>query len=622
MTDPMAEARRLLQHHFGYQNFRPAQSQVLRSIFEGRDTLAILPTGGGKSICFQIPALVLGGLTVVVSPLISLMQDQVEAARARGLAAGCLNSSLGTAEQEAIRLSVSDGSLRLLYVSPERLERLSVELQCQGIQPRLLVIDEAHCIAEWGHDFRPSYRKLSRARFRLGGPQTVALTGSATAEVRNEIAYSLRLRKGFQLHLGSFDRPNLWFGAVPVKTERERLEALLQLLRGDDVMAIVYAPTRSTSEAVARALCNTGHRAAPYHAGLTKSRRAATLDDFLRDRIDVVVATCAFGMGIDKPNVRLVVHWTPPPTPEAYYQEAGRAGRDGDFARCVLLWRRADTDLHRRQLDVTFPPRRLLERIWSGPKGQVGVPKNVLEAAERLRRELRPERGPVDWRPVVARRRRAEARIQAVEDYARTTQCRRSRLVGYFGEQLKDCAGCDKCGKKARALPADPAVVARLVRLRDALAGRKTVWGGCPLEPDVLLRLAKNPPADAASLADVPGVGAAVTERLGGAILRALSCAGPGLDSRSNDPAISALEKWRVGVAREMGVPAYAIVSDAVLRVISEVRPKTRSELARIRGLGPRALAKFGDDLLRVAGPGPSAADQPMNRLDPLAHIG
>jgi ATP-dependent DNA helicase RecQ len=310
MTDPMAEARRLLQHHFGYQDFRPAQSQVLRSIFEGWDTLAILPTGGGKSICFQIPALVLGGLTVVVSPLISLMQDQVEAARARGLAAGCLNSSLSIAEQEAVRLSISDGSLRLLYVSPERLERLSVELPSQGIQPRLLVIDEAHCIAEWGHDFRPSYRKLSRARFRLGGPQTIALTGSATAEVRDEIACSLRLRRGFQLHLGSFDRPNLWFGAVPVKSERERLEALLQLLRGDDVMAIVYAPTRSTTEAVARALCNAGHRAAPNHAGLTKSRRAATLDDFLRDRIDVVVATCAFGMGIDKPNAPVTAYAT------------------------------------------------------------------------------------------------------------------------------------------------------------------------------------------------------------------------------------------------------------------------------------------------------------------------
>jgi ATP-dependent DNA helicase RecQ len=603
MIDRMAEARRLLQHHFGYPDFRPAQAEVLASIFSGCDTLAILPTGGGKSICFQIPALVLGGLTVVVSPLISLMQDQVEAARARGLAAGCLNSCLGIAEQEAVRLSISDGSLRLLYVSPERLERLSVELQSHGIQPRLLVVDEAHCIAEWGHDFRPSYRRLSRARFRLGGPQTVALTGSATAEVRNEIARSLRLRTGCRLHLGSFDRPNLWFGAVRVTTERERLEALLQLLRGDDLMAIVYAPTRSTTEAVARALCNAGHRAAPYHAGLTKSRRVATLDDFLRDRIDVVVATCAFGMGIDKPNVRLVVHWTPPPTPEAYYQEAGRAGRDGDFARCVLLWRKADTDLHRRQLEVTFPSRRLLERIWSGTKGQVGIPRNILEAAERLRRELRPERGPVDWRPVVARRRGAEARIQAVEDYARTSRCRRASLVGYFGEQLDGCAGCDRCGKKPKSAPLDPEIAARLARLRNALAGRKTVWGGCPLEPQVLLWLAKSPPTSASALADVPGVGPALTERLGGAILGALASGKANGTAISHDPLFSALETWRADMARTMGVPAYMVLTDAALRRLVEARPSTRQDLAKVRGIGPRTLGKFGEDLLRLMTP-------------------
>ena len=600
MTDILSDARRLLQHHYGYPTFRRAQAPVVHSILQGRDTLAILPTGGGKSICFQIPALVLGGLTVVVSPLISLMQDQVEVARARGLSAACLNSSLPKAEQDAVRQAVAQESLRLLYVSPERLDSLSLELSRQGIRPRLFVVDEAHCIAEWGHDFRPSYRKLGRARYRLGGPQAVALTGSATPEVRSEIARALRFKPGSALHLGSFDRPNLWFGAVSVRSERERLDALLALLRGDDAMAIVYTPTRGSTEAVARALCMAGHRALPYHAGLTKPRRAETLDAFLQDRVDVVVATCAFGMGIDKPAVRTVIHWTPPATPEAYYQEAGRAGRDGDFARCVLIWRASDAELHRRQLDVTFPRPRLLQRIWHEPGGTVGVPANVLASAERLRRELRPERGPVDWRGVNGRRKRAEFRIQAVEDYARESGCRRARLVGYFGERLTRCAGCDRCGRRLADPPRDPEVFARLSRLRSALAGKRTVWGGCPLEPQVLLRLARRPPSDAAALADVPGVGPALAQRLGGTILRALAGNQLPQPVAPDDPTFASLRRWRADAARDLGVPAYSILSDKVLRSIVEDRPHSRLDLARIRGVGPRTLAKFGDDLLAI----------------------
>ena len=597
----MAEARRLLLHHFGYPDFRPAQTPVIRSILEGSDTLAVLPTGGGKSICFQVPALVLGGLTIVVSPLISLMQDQVEAATARGLPAACLNSTLSKAEQSRVRGCIADGSLRLLYVSPERLDRLSLELQAFGVRPRLLVVDEAHCIAEWGHDFRPSYRKLARVRHRLGRPQAVALTGSATAEVRTEIARSLRLREHYAVHLASFDRTNLWFGAVRVQSEGERLKALLALLRGDDVMAIVYAPTRGTTEAITRALCQAGHRAIPYHAGLSKAQRSSALDDFLRDRVDVIVATCAFGLGIDKPNVRLVVHWAPPSTPEAYYQEAGRAGRDGEFARCLLLWRPTDSALHRRQLDVTFPPRRQLEAIWSTRERMVGVPANVLDAAERLRRELRPERGPVDWRPVSDRRRKADARIRAVEEYARETGCRRARLVGYFGERLLRCSGCDRCGNRTHFPPVPQEVKARLARLHRALQRGRTVWGGCPLEPDVLLALARDPPTTAAALADIPGVGPVLAQRLGGAILGALA-AEPGEDVRCDEGVLSELQRWRAGVARDLGVPPYAVLADSVLQSVAQHRPGTRVELAAIHGIGPRALAKFGDTVVAIAG--------------------
>jgi ATP-dependent DNA helicase RecQ len=602
MPDRLDQARELLQHHFGYAEFRPAQARVLRSVFAGLDTLAILPTGGGKSICFQIPALVFGGLTLVISPLISLMQDQIAAALARGIPAGGLNSSQSEAEQRAVWEALRQGTLRLLYVSPERLRRLSAELRDGRIRPDLLAVDEAHCITEWGHDFRPSYRTLQGSRYRLGRPQTIALTGSATPTVRQDIVRAL----GFSperraVHLGSFDRPNLWFGVVQVESERERLRALFDLLRGDDQMAIVYVSTRGLAEAVAGALRTAGHRAEPYHAGLSKSRRAATLEGFLDDRLDVVVATCAFGMGIDKPNVRLVVHWTLPPTPEAYYQEAGRAGRDGEFARCVLLWRPGDAELHRRQLDVTFPARAILEKIWREGPSVRGVPRSVLASAERLKFELRPDRGPIDWSPVDQRRRQAEARIRAIETYAGGRTCRRRVLVGYFGEKLRRCAGCDQCGNRSAGRPDDPALRERLTRLRRALAGRRGPWGGTLLEPEVMLRLARRPPSDVSALADVPGVGPALAASVGRTVMSALEPVSRGAAAEPvPDPLLQTLQDWRLRRAREMGVPPFVLLRDSALELLAQTRPASRGALARVAGVGPRTLAKFGQELLAL----------------------
>ncbi len=340
----LAHARDRLKHHFGYTDFRPAQRRVIQSVLGGRDALAVLPTGAGKSACFQIPALVLEGFTVVVSPLISLMQDQVQAAVARGMPAALLNSTLDRARQQSVLTALRDGIIKLLYVSPERLDRLTEELRVLELRPSLLAVDEAHCIAEWGHDFRPSYRTLCRARYRLGLPSTIALTGSATSEVRADIANSLGFgvrRRRFDTHLASFDRPSLWFGVCPVKRDRDRLRLLRSVLDGEDRMAIVYAPTRNISEGITRGLVRSGYRAAAYHAGLSKDLRHRVLERFLDDRVEVVVATSAFGMGIDKPTVRLVVHWTMPPTMESYYQEAGRAGRDGGLSRCVCSIGRA-----------------------------------------------------------------------------------------------------------------------------------------------------------------------------------------------------------------------------------------------------------------------------------------
>ncbi|HEV2291662.1 MAG TPA: DEAD/DEAH box helicase, partial [Gemmatimonadales bacterium] len=243
-------ARTVLQRHVGYPDLRPAQRRVVSSVLRGRDTLAILPTGGGKSLCFQVPALCLPGFTIVVSPLIALMQDQVAALARRGIPAAALNSTLGPDAQDAVLDDVASGRMKLLYTSPERLERLTRELSRRELRPALLAVDEAHCITEWGHDFRPGFRRLARSRWQLGAPPVVALTGSATPEVRADITSALKLgawgrSRGVDVHLGSFDRPNLWFGAVPVASRTERWNALLELLKRGDRMALVYAPTRN-----------------------------------------------------------------------------------------------------------------------------------------------------------------------------------------------------------------------------------------------------------------------------------------------------------------------------------------------------------------------------------------
>lgn len=611
----VARARALLREHYGYPGFRSAQEPVVRSVLAGRDTLAVLPTGGGKSVCFQMPALVIPGYTLVISPLISLMQDQVAAAAARGIPAEALNSTLSPARQRAVMEALGAGELKLLYTSPERLATLAPRLAASGHRPALLAIDEAHCIAEWGHDFRPSYRTLRRARRALGWPRAVALTGSATPEVRADIARALGLGApgGYDLHLGSFDRRNLWFGVVRVRNDRERWTALLRLLREDDRVAIVYAPTRNIVESLARKLTQAGYLAAPYHAGLTKERRSQTLVEFLADRVEVVVATCAFGMGIDKPNVRLVVHWTMPPTPESYYQEAGRAGRDGALARCILLHQATDPRLPRAQLDVTFPDERLLERVWSGPEGRRGVPAPVLASADRLARELHPERGEVDWRPVRERRRRAADRIAEVDAYARDPGCRRRRILAYFGEELGRCAGCDHCGEARRDPPLDAAARRRLARLRLALTRHQAPWGGALLHPATLRALAVDPPQTPADLADQAGVGPRLAARLGGLILTALWAGAPvrpfGVSGgRTESAAREALARWRESVAEAQAIPPWQVASDRLLHEIVAAAPVDRSALARLEGVGPRFLNKYAEAILAALNPEPVPA--------------
>jgi ATP-dependent DNA helicase RecQ len=334
-------ARAVLKERFGHARFRVHQLRVLGPLLAGRDVLAVLPTGAGKSLCYQVPALLGQGLTLVISPLISLMQDQVGALRRRGINAAYVNSQLDAEQRRVILDAATQGRLALLYCAPERLASLTGRLVAASTRVALLAIDEAHCITEWGNEFRPVYRRLGVFRAALGRPPTIALTGSATPAARADILHVLRMPDA-EVVVTSFDRPNLDFRVCRVRDDRERFATIRQRARDGAGASLIYTPTRRLTELVTRALLRSSVRAAPYHAGLSASIRRRVLRAFLADRVHVIVATSAFGMGIDKPDVRQVFHWGPPPTLEAYYQEAGRGGRDGRAADCVLLWRRED----------------------------------------------------------------------------------------------------------------------------------------------------------------------------------------------------------------------------------------------------------------------------------------
>ena len=337
----LPRARELLRAHFGHPVLRPHQIRVLGTLFAGRSVLAVLPTGAGKSLCYQLPAFMADGLTLVISPLVALMQDQVAALRRRGLPAAYVNSLLSPDERRAVIAAACAGEVRLLYCAPERLESLVPRLRAHAVRVVFLAIDEAHTIVQWGNEFRPVYRRLGQYRYLLGNPVTLAVTGSATLNTRSEIVHVLRVPQA-DVIITSFDRPNLIFLVERVRDDRARFARVRELVRYAVGHTVLYTPTRRLTELVARALLRAGVAAAPYHAGLLPETRRQLLVDFLQDRVPVVVATSAFGMGIDKPDVRRVIHWGPPSTLEAYYQEAGRAGRDGAPAECTILWRPAD----------------------------------------------------------------------------------------------------------------------------------------------------------------------------------------------------------------------------------------------------------------------------------------
>ncbi|MDB4958650.1 MAG: ATP-dependent helicase, RecQ family [Myxococcales bacterium] len=493
---------------FGHESLRPGQSDVIADVFAGRPVIAVMPTGAGKSLCYQLPAIVLGergGVTLVVSPLIALMKDQVDVLKTRGVAAVALTSAAGAEEQREILDGIRAGLFTLIYVAPERFRspRFVDALQSSASRIALVAIDEAHCISEWGHDFRPDYRRLGQVIADLKPPRLAAFTATATPEVRQDIAVQLGMTAA-RHHVRGFDRPNLHYVVQKSGGVADKSDQLAELVRmRDGGVALVYAATRKNAETYAAALKKAGMRARVYHAGLEDTVREKAQDVFMSGQLDVIVATNAFGMGVDKSDIRLVVHADIPRSPEAYYQEAGRGGRDGKPTKCVLLFNHGDIRLQEFLIEASYPSAELLRGLWKllhdrpalgklgrddddleaklkpllpgTPSGAtIGAAIRLLERHGMLSRDderlaaSRPTPGqymPLDVASLSRRADNERSKLRTMVDYAYHSRCRRQHILDYFGDEDwrsrdKQCGACDNCEALAHGRPSAAAMTA------------------------------------------------------------------------------------------------------------------------------------------------------------------
>ncbi len=583
--------RRAIQRHWGFDSFRPLQQEAIESVLAGRDSVVVLPTGGGKSLCFQAPACCLDGVAVCVSPLIALMKDQVDALRSGGVAAAFYNSSLSPGEKRRVVADIRSGKLKLLYLAPESLLTDETLRLLESVTVSLFAIDEAHCISSWGHDFRQEYRGLRILKQRFAGVAVHAYTATATERVRQDIAEQLALDEPEML-VGSFDRPNLVYR---VEQRGRGLGQIVEVIdRHPKESGIIYCITRKEVEKVTAALETLGYRAAAYHAGMEQSDRRRNQEAFLAERVDIIVATIAFGMGIDKSNVRYVIHTGMPKSVEAYQQESGRAGRDGLEAECCLLYSNGDV------------------MKW----------KRLIRPAETGYEE-------------------AMAALAGIDRFCSTLRCRHQLLVGHFGQSLEQekCQACDVCLGQLQEID-EPLIVAQkilscIVRLKQQFGGDYTALVLIGSQDKRILEKGHDKLSTYGILSEhsqrtvrdwieqlvsqdcarkqgeynqleVTELGWQV---LGGKHTPRLLQPAPqaGKESRGVDPTswegvdrglFEALRELRTQLAAEKQVPAYIVFGDATLRDLARRRPSTQEGFLRIHGVGEKKWADYGEQFL------------------------